>query len=69
LRIKELEKEYIEKQAALDKQYNETINQYISDYNEQNLRLEEASNTALSQINAEKEAWEQEKAKKILTWA
>lgn len=69
LRIKELEKEYIEKRAVLDKQYNETINQYISDYNEQNLRLEEASNTALSQINAEREAWEQEKAKKILTWS
>ena len=52
LRIKDLEKEYIQKQAELDKQYNETINQYKADYEKQNLRLEEAANTALSQINS-----------------
>ena len=69
LRIKDLEKEYIQKQAELDKQYNETINQYKADYEKQNLRLEEAANTALSQINSEKQAWEQEKTKKILTWS
>lgn len=69
LRIKDLEKEYIQKQAELDKQYNETINQYKADYEEQNLRLEEAANTALFQINSEKQAWEQEKTKKILTWS
>lgn len=69
LRIKDLEKEYIQKQAELDKQYNETMNQYNADYEEQNSRLEDAANTALSQINSEKQAWEQEKTKKILTWA
>ena len=69
MRIKDLEKEYLEKSYSLDQQYEHTMNQYIADYEEQNKRLEEAADEAHAKIIAERAAWDNEKTKKIINWA
>ena len=69
LRIKDLEREYIERSYSLDQQYEHTMNQYIADYEEQNKRLEQAADEARAKIIAERAAWDNEKTKKIVDWA
>ena len=69
LRIKDLEKEYIQKNTELDKQYSQLTDKYIADFEEQNQKLEEAARTAQAKIVNERIAWEHEKNQKIMFWA
>ena len=69
MRIKDLEKEYLEKSYSLDQQYEHTMNQYIADYEKQNQKLEKAADEARAKIIAERAAWDNEKTKKIINWA
>ncbi len=69
LRIKDLEKEYIQKNTELDKQYSQLTDKYIADFEEQNQKLEKAARTAQAEIVNERIAWDKEKNQKIIYWA
>lgn len=69
LRIKDLEKEYIQKNTELDKQYSQLTDKYIADFEEQNQKLEEAARTVQAEIVNERAAWDKEKNQKIIYWA
>ena len=69
LRIKDLEKEYIQKNTELDKQYSQLTDKYIADFEEQNQKLEKAARTAQAEITNERIAWDKEKNQKIIYWA
>lgn len=69
LRIKDLEKEYIQKNTELDKQYSQLTDKYIADFEEQNQKLEKAARTAQAEIANERIAWDKEKNQKIIYWA
>lgn len=68
LKIKDLEKEYVQKQAELEKQYNETSNQFIKDLELQNKELEDAANEKLTEINKMRSDWDKEHNEKLLQW-
>ena len=69
LRIKDLEKEYIQKNTELDKQYSQLTDKYIADFEEQNQKLEKAARTVQAEIVNERIAWDKEKNQKIIYWA
>lgn len=73
LRIKDLEKEYIEKQSDLEKDYINKEKQLNQDYQiklnnltEKNNQLYEEQQTLIQQINQDKNSWEKEKTQEIL---
>lgn len=68
LKIKDLEKEYVQKQAELEKQYNETSNQFIKNLELQNKELEDAANEKLTEINKMRSDWDKEHNEKLLQW-
>ena len=68
LRIKDLEKEYIEKNAELEQQYTQLSNQLVQDLEKQNQDLTDAANQKLAEIDTYRTNWEKEKNEKLLDW-
>ncbi len=68
LRIKDLEKEYVEKNAELEQQYTQLSNQLVQDLEKQNRDLTDAANQKLAEINTYRTNWEKEKNEKLLDW-
>ena len=68
LRIKDLEKEYVEKNAELEQQYTQLSNQLVQDLEKQNKDLTDAANQKLAEINTYRTNWEKEKNEKLLDW-
>ena len=66
LRIKDLEKEYLQKNSELDKKYSATINEYDKKIEQQEHKLKEKAEQIYSKINSEKEKIEAEKNQTIL---
>lgn len=65
LRIKELEKDYLKKEKELEKEYS----QKFEILQEQNNVLVTEQLNIQTQIQNDKNTWEQEKTRKILSWA
>lgn len=69
LRIKDLEKEYIEKKTELETQYNELNEQYYQDIQKQDKELKESAARQLTEIDQARRDWEKEKNEKLLNWS
>ena len=69
LRIKDLEKEYIEKKNKLENQYNELNEQYYQDIQKQDKELHESATRQLNEMEQARRNWEKEKNEKLLNWS
>ena len=69
LRIKDLEKTYIEKKNELENQYNELNEQYYQDIQKQDKELHDSAVRQLNEINQARRDWEKEKNEKLLNWS
>ena len=69
LRIKDLEKEYIEKKNELENQYNELNEKYYQDIQKQDKELHESATRQLNEMEQARRDWEKEKNEKLLNWS
>ena len=69
LRIKDLEKEYIEKRNELENQYNELNEQYYQDIQKQDKELHDSAIRQLDEMEQARRDWEKEKNEKLLSWS
>ena len=69
LRIKDLEKEYIEKRNELENQYNELNEQYYQDIQKQDKELHDSAVRQLNEMEQARRDWEKEKNEKLLNWS
>ena len=69
LRIKDLEKEYIEKKNKLENQYNELNEQYYQDIQRQDKELHDSATRQLNEMEEARRNWEKEKNEKLLNWS
>lgn len=69
LRIKDLEKEYIEKKNELENQYNELNEKYYQDIQKQDKELHESATRQLNEMEQARRNWEKEKNEKLLNWS
>ena len=69
LRIKDLEKEYIEKKNKLENQYNELNEQYYQDIQKQDKELHESATRQLNEMEQARRNWEKEKNEELLNWS
>lgn len=69
LRIKDLEKEYIEKRNKLENQYNELNEQYYQDIQKQDKELHDSAVRQLNEMEQARHDWEKEKNEKLLNWS
>lgn len=69
LRIKDLEKEYVEKKTELETQYNELNEQYYQNIQKQDKELKESAARQLTEIDQARRDWEKEKNEKLLNWS
>lgn len=69
LRIKDLEKEYIEKRNELENQYNELNEQYYQDLQKQDKELHDSAVRQLNEMEQARRNWEKEKNEKLLSWS
>ena len=69
LRIKDLEKEYVEKRNELENQYNELNEQYYQDIQKQDKELHESATRQLNEMEQARRDWEKEKNEKLLDWS
>lgn len=69
LRIKDLEKEYIEKRNELENQYNELNEQYYQDIQKQDKELHDSAIRQLTEMEQARRNWEKERNEKLLSWS
>ena len=69
LRIKDLEKEYIEKRNELENQYNKLNEQYYQDIQKQDKELHDSAVRQLNEMEQARRNWEKEKNEKLLSWS
>ena len=69
LRIKDLEKEYIERKNKLENQYNELNEQYYQDIQKQDKELHESATRQLNEMEQARRNWEKEKNEELLNWS
>ena len=69
LRIKDLEKEYVEKRNELENQYNELNEQYYQDIQKQDKELHDSAVRQLNEMEQARRDWEKEKNEKLLNWS
>lgn len=64
LRIKDLEKEYLEKEKQLEQEYHQKLNKLEEENNELEIRQQDI----LTQIQTDKDSWEKEKTQELLNF-
>ena len=69
LRIKDLEKDYVQKHAELEKQYTEASESCVQALEKQNKELSESFINFSTKIQQERENWNKEKNQKMITWS